>query len=454
VNYIDAFVRGEIGIACSDLTDEQVTALRTGLSYDNAAYLSALRRGAPTRFLQPTEAALHRCDGEWRVPRACHKLVQQVVGERLRWIDCRTTGETQNFALQVPVREHQLALGNALIRYQQGIGNGATGGGKTGGACVAIARCAVPTLWIAPTLDLAQQARAEIKRFLGVDAALSIGGKLALAPIIVGTWDTVRKHLDELKSRTGLLVVDEVHGSLGETRIEVVRTIDARYRLGITATLKDEDVRSSLLSWHFGKVIGRYDVADGVRDGVLAQPSYRTLPTQFRFGYRGSDDWAPLQEALFGDLDRMRLIAGDVAQDAAGRLALVLSTRKNHLRDLQALLLGLGVRAELLTGDLPKKEREAVLTRARAGEIEALLCTQLADEGLDLVNADRLYLCAPSKSPSRLLQRIGRIVRAVLGKQPVVVDVVDLHVGPLAHQARTRRKIFESSWGEVMRSAA
>lgn len=72
----------------------------------------------------------------------------------------------------------------------------------------------------------------------------------------------------------------------------------------------------------------------------------------------------------------------------------------------------------------------------RSGETKVLVAVNVADEGLYLPELSALV--APSRSPAKAEQRIGRILRSCEGKpDPVLVDVVDFH-GALEYQARCR----------------
>jgi superfamily II DNA or RNA helicase len=63
----------------------------------------------------------------------------------------------------------------------------------------------------------------------------------------------------------------------------------------------------------------------------------------------------------------------------------------------------------------------------------------LADEGLDAPILDAVILMTPQRSENRTIQRIGRVLRALDGKeQPIVIDIVDSAIGVLWNQARSR----------------
>jgi len=94
---------------------------------------------------------------------------------------------------------------------------------------------------------------------------------------------------------------------------------------------------------------------------------------------------------------------------------------------------------EVLTGRLSKRKHEQVMQQARSGRLRVIVATQVADEGLDLPELDRLFLATPCRSTAKVQQRIGRVMRPAEGKQDAVVyDFVDSQVGMLASQAKSR----------------
>ena len=108
---------------------------------------------------------------------------------------------------------------------------------------------------------------------------------------------------------------------------------------------------------------------------------------------------------------------------------LILSERVEHLKVLSRYLKVHLVDecVEVLTGSTPKRKRDEILERARAGEIHFLLSTYaLAKEGLDIPRLDRLHLVTPQKDYAVVVQAVGRVARRFPNKEEAVVyDYVD-----------------------------
>ncbi len=149
------------------------------------------------------------------------------------------------------------------------------------------------------------------------------------------------------------------------------------------------------------------------------------------------------------DAGRKQLIARKVAENKGGH-QLVLSERNAYLEDLEQLIYHAdpSIRSFTLTGKHSKDERRDVLQAMREGGLDVLLCTQLADEGLDLPILDVLHLTFPRKALQKLQQQVGRVMRTAEGKSATkVLDYVDLQVPVLRNQAKDRYKWYSDTKG-------
>ena len=152
---------------------------------------------------------------------------------------------------------------------------------------------------------------------------------------------------------------------------------------------------------------------------------------------------------LTQDLERNLLIASDVASEAnnGGGICLVLSDRKKHCEALQALLQSeYHLHSELLTGDVPTKQRQGIVERLNQGKVKVLVATgQLIGEGFDCKGLSTLFLTTPIKFNGRVLQYLGRVLRPAPGKKKSkVYDYVDANVGVLVASAKARRKVYSN----------
>src|SRR5208282_1530330 len=116
---------------------------------------------------------------------------------------------------------------------------------------------------------------------------------------------------------------------------------------------------------------------------------------------------------------------------------------------LAEMLKARGKALGLLTGDMGKKERTAILQGVMEATPEAeilLVATgQYLGEGFDCPKLDTLFLSFPISFKGKLIQYLGRIQRAYKGKMNAVVyDYSDDFVPVLKKMAWRRRKTYRS----------
>lgn len=205
---------------------------------------------------------------------------------------------------------------------------------------------------------------------------------------------------------------------------------------------------SRLIFWHVGAVIHEVDKAALQESGDILKAEVITRETDFRPHSDPAAEYSKMLKELTEDRERNYLIAADVVQEAGNGsgVCLVLSDRKRHCSRLQILIRRkYGVFSEVLTGDVPAKERQALVDRLNRGEIKVLIATgQLIGEGFDCKALSTLFLATPIKFSGRVQQYLGRVLRPAPGKEKArVYDYVDARVGVLAAAAKARQRIYE-----------
>lgn len=327
------------------------------------------------------------------------------------------------------------------------------GGGKTEIGCALMAEVHTPALVLVHTQDLALQWRDRIKLRLGVDAALvgygkkgdGSGARIAVASLqTLARWGWWRVH--QWGKQWGMVVLDEAHHGPAQTFCGVLAGLSGRVRVGLTATPERADGLTPWLGWLVGPTVAKIDpaVIEGV--GATLAPEVRVLrvPGAGLDGLESHERDRVLAESVTRNCELRAQARRAVAE---GRRVLVLVKLVAHARALAQALCARGVDAVALVGECPKKDREATIARMRAGTVEVVVATSLADEGLDAPRLDTVILGAPSGDLGKVEQRIGRVCRPHPEAQPPrVVDVVDAW-GPLQGYARRRAKLYrERGW--------
>jgi DNA excision repair protein ERCC-3 len=300
------------------------------------------------------------------------------------------------------------------------------GAGKTivGMACMALA--GTSTLILATSVTAARQWRAELldKTSLGEDQVGEYSGNnKEILPVTIATYQilTHRKgkeapftHFELFDRRDwGLIIYDEVH-LLPAPVFQITASLQARRRLGLTATLVREDGREDEVFALIGPK--KYDVPwkEMEKQGWIATAAC----TEIRL---------PLEEKR-----RMDYAVAEarhkfrIASENPGKLRIVRQLLERH-RDVPILIIGMYIEQvegfaqelglPLLTGATSQKKRDDVYARFRNGEIRALVVSKIANFSVDLPDAAvAIQVSGMFGSRQEEAQRLGRILRPKPGE--------------------------------------
>ena len=282
-----------------ELSPSLYATLKHAASLVNPEFYDRQRRRQSTwnvpRFLRSYDETL---DGQLLLPRGLLDSVVKLVsdiGSKAEIDDKRSGGSPQGFMLGTDLTVAQRATVRDVLPHDLGLIVAPPGSGKTVMACGIIAERATSTLVLVDRKTLADQWRAQIQDLLGIKPGQLGGGRSRLTGIIdVATLQTLarRDDLDEKLRAYGQVVVDECHHIPAAAFEAAVRTIPARWWLGLTATPYRRDRLDELLAFQLGPVRHTLEPgAAGTLEGAAAQrplPSLVVHPTSFR--YDGADD--------------------------------------------------------------------------------------------------------------------------------------------------------------------
>jgi len=361
--------------------------------------------------------------------------------------------------------DHQKRAAVAALRWRSGVIVAPCGAGKTqvGVALHAASKTELPTLVIVHTRDLALQWAERVERLLGIKALKPVGasafGKVAdgaqvLAKqegqgcVVVTTVQTLTAVADLHRYPFGLVILDEAHHAPASTFQTVLGAIQCQAVYGLTATPERSDGWTpAMYAWLGPK---RYEVQ--ARDlqaiGLTLAPRIVIVKTGC---YATTGDFTEACTQLAASDERNAIIA-ELVETHGEFPQLVLTSRIEHAEELAKVI----PNSIVVTGR--SKLREKAFDDIRGKVVNVLIATQLADEGLDLPGLVAVHLTMPSRAEGRVVQRVGRVMRAAPGKgRPTVYDYVD-DMGLFESQARARMRAYRElgnvAWGNVDRRRA
>ncbi|NNG37887.1 DEAD/DEAH box helicase [Flexivirga sp. ID2601S] len=328
---------------------------------------------------------------------------------------------------------HAIALrqnGWSLRPYQQqavdGFWHGGSGvvvlpcgAGKTLVGAGAMAQAQATTLILVTNTVSARQWRDELLARTSLtedEIGEYSGARKEIRPVTIATYQVLthkRKgvfpHLELLDARDwGLILYDEVH-LLPAPIFRMTADLQARRRLGLTATLVREDGRESDVFSLIGPK--RYDAPwkDIESQGYIAPADCVEVRVTL-------DDSDRMAYATTEPDDRYRFASCAGVKDSVveqlvarhkGEPTLVIG---QYLDQLETLSERLG--AELITGETRVAQRQKLFQQFRDGEISTLVVSKVANFSIDLPEASvAIQVSGTFGSRQEEAQRLGRVLR-------------------------------------------
>jgi DNA excision repair protein ERCC-3 len=299
------------------------------------------------------------------------------------------------------------------------------GAGKTIVGICAMAKLQKSTLVLTTSITSVKQWRREILDKTDLDEGLVgefTGETKDIAPVTLATYQIVTyrpaknedfPHFDIFNRRDwGLIIYDEVH-LLPAPVFRVTAEIQARRRLGLTATLVREDRREGDVFALIGPK--KYDVPWRVLEskGWIAEAQCTeircSLPESMRMEYAVAEWRHKFRMAAENP------VKGDLCERLLNRYSesrvLIIGQYLQQLRELAKRF-----NVPLITGQTSQTEREELYGKFRDGSLRQLVLSKVGNFALDLPDANILIQVSGTfGSRQEEAQRLGRILRPKSG---------------------------------------
>ncbi len=265
-----------------------------------------------------------------------------------------------------------------------------------------------------------------------ISAPLLNGHDAANGPVTVETYQWFVRNAGKVSDAYTIVICDEAHTALGEKTSGSIRAWSGPVFIGMTAT-------GALIARHvtdlFPTQTSRFDLAQAARRGVISPlrcirippgPGVRTIAkVPLR---RGEVDTEFDQEMLAELLDQTPFnvaIADLYKTRFNGVPGIVYSAGVRHAYNVAQSFRDLGMKAQAVSGETPKRQLARILADYEAGKIDVLVNAQLLAEGWNSARATICMHLAPTASKRIYQQRVGRVTRRNPGKEAgIVVDFV------------------------------
>lgn len=300
-------------------------------------------------------------------------------------------------------------------------------------------------LCLAPSAELVTQ-NAEKFRLTGEKCSIfsaTVGEKSLRHPVVFGTPGTVINSIKRFGSQFAAVVVDECHGITPTVKsiIEGMKKVSPNLRvIGLSATPYRMGTGYVFGFWPNGKPVPesktknpyfeacvyRIQAHTLIEQGFLTKPTighiavdgYQTLDMELNS--RGQFDMAAIDRAYHGQGRKTSAIMADVVSQAKFlRGVMVFAATVRHAKEcLESLPPDISA---LVTGETPKKERDAIIKSFKAGKIKYIVNVSVLTTGFDASHVELIAILRATESVGLLQQIIGRGLRIEEFKETCVI---------------------------------
>ncbi|MEM7321665.1 MAG: DNA repair helicase XPB [Actinomycetota bacterium] len=394
------------------------------------------------------------------VPAANRGRLKQLLTER-RWpADDRAAlgpGRPFTFHLRpdVTLRPYQRQAVDSWTPSGTGVIVLPCGAGKTLTAIAAAATVGANTLVLATSAASLSQWQRELLRFTDIDPSdigLYTATEKNIRPITLATYQILAtrrdgryRHIDLIQGGDwGLVIYDEVH-LLPSAVFSLTAGIQARRRLGLTATLVREDGREADVFTLVGPK--RFDVpwAELELQGWIAPAvctEVRVVATdEERMAHATADHRT--KAAIAAAVAAKGPVIEAILDRHRGEPTLIIGT---YLDGLQPVADRLGV--PTVTGRTPNARRDELFDQLRRGTIDTLVVSKVANFSLDLPEVSvAIQVSGTFGSRQEEAQRLGRILRPKQdGRQANFYTLVARDTVEQEQAARRQRFLAEQGY--------
>ncbi len=230
------------------------------------------------------------------------------------------------------------------------------------------------------------------------------------------TWLLKNNKIDEIAP--DYLIVDEAHRSQAKNLKKVIENFGRKAKvLGLTATPERLDGKN-LLEIYKELTFSR-NLLDLIREKYLVDLKCFRIETKHTIEevkFSGGD-LAPSVLKYLDVSTRNEMILDVFMESCKNKKTLIFCLNIEHSKKIARLLSEKGISAKAVYGAMPRRDRYAILSDFRAGEVQVLCNCQLLTEGFDMPSIEAVMLARPTKSKALYCQMIGRGVRPYKGKE-------------------------------------
>lgn len=320
------------------------------------------------------------------------------------------------------------------------------------------------------------------------------GEEKQIKEVTICTYNSVLRNL-ELVRRANMIIFDEMHLATGAFSkiIDTASEDPDKALLGLTATIDERDPKNAAIISLLPPV-RKYLIKDAVMDKRLARPiifpikviltekeqilyneysaKIQNISKRFkRFDARdmmelmkhdGFPRWQAKawfsnvrkrKQMLASSANKLAVAVELITEKHSGQKVMVFSETLESVKELKQLLNAKGTISALIDSKIPSFRRQKILSDW-GKRFYALLSVHTLEIGYDVPEASIEIILATTSNMNQIVQRIGRVLRKIDGKDSALVYLIYASDTKDDNILKGVRKAIETSGGTEKRTAA
>ena len=231
-----------------------------------------------------------------------------------------------------------------------------------------------------------------------------------------------------------LVIFDEVHNYASYSYKDII-LIEKKYKMGLSATIKREDMRHIYIEKAFNYNTFNYDIEQALKDGILNPFDFKNIilpidnntlkeyteltqsinnTIRINNGIKDNNYLKKLlnkRKQLIYNYPMKKEIVKEIIQNNPDSKILVFNQYNKIGTELYWELFDIGAKADIINSVISKERQANIFKDFENGDINVLLATTMLDEGYNLPKIDIAILMASNSTDKQFFQRMGRVLR-------------------------------------------
>lgn len=358
------------------------------------------------------------------------------------------------------LRDYQIQAVKLALNNHLGVLDLATNAGKTMIALFCMLNCVLSgkrALFVCNSKEILEQTVKTAIEFFGEkNIGQWSGSSKELAPVMFCTVQSLNKLTKPIPD-VGLVMIDELHLFVNPSGKRLLMFYYHAKVIGMSGSaFVGEDHRKMSTQALFGRPLMTVKNDELVKKGVSANgkiymvdidvpnPLPKALIERMKKEPEGADAVEMDNYCYSNNTPRNHILKKlAINQYNQDRRIVMLVKRIEHGENLMAMIEPiLKDKVAFLQGEDSRKRRDYIFDKFKSGEIRVIIATTILDTGVSINEIDTIINCCGGSSKSKVLQRLGRILR----KKEVefrFFDTMEKYNSFVHRQSKTRLSVYK-----------